>query len=76
MLLLMTLSQAYVWSLFILILIVISVGTFLIETMPRFQPDPPIAFFWIETVVVAVFTVEFVTRIISAPDKLEFCLGA
>eukprot|EP01094_Clydonella_sp_ATCC50884_P023931 TRINITY_DN5874_c0_g1_i1.p1 TRINITY_DN5874_c0_g1~~TRINITY_DN5874_c0_g1_i1.p1 ORF type:complete len:358 (-),score=52.05 TRINITY_DN5874_c0_g1_i1:52-1125(-) len=67
--------QAQIWSFFIIILIIVSVVMFMIETLPKFTKDPEPTFFYIETVIVAVFTFEFIMRIISAPDKVLFVLG-
>lgn len=68
-------KPALVWGIFIIILILLSILVFMIETMPEYYTDPPAAFFWIETVVVAIFTFEFITRFLTTPSYKKFVLG-
>lgn len=61
-----------VWGMFIVFLIVVSAVAFCIETLPSFTANPHQAFFIIETVVVIVFTFEFLARLITCPSKVQF----
>lgn len=47
----------------------------MIETLPEYYADTPVAFFYIETIVVAIFTFEFVTRFLTTPSYKKFILG-
>jgi Ion transport protein len=61
----------------VILLVIFSVISFLVETMPQFYEEDPghNTFFWMETGVVAIFTVELGLRFWATPLKLkwEFC---
>lgn len=66
---------AFVWAMFIMFLIILSAVAFCVETFPTFTANPRPAFFYIETVVVLIFTVEFLARLITCPSKVQFAKG-
>ena len=60
------------FSLFIQALILISVITFSLETIPNLKPSTKFVLRVIETFSVIVFTVEYILRIYVAENKLKF----
>merc|ERR1712227_96796 len=57
-------------------LIVISVVTFCVETLPMFHKKH-VLFWWIlETACIFVFTIEFALRVVSAPNTCKFMYDA
>lgn len=65
---------AYIISVTILILIMLSSVTFCLETMDEFKTDQSeSAFSYIEVYCIVVFTIEFALKLISAPRLREFC---
>lgn len=66
-------SWAYVVAVFIMVLIGVSSTAFVVETLPEFR-DGASAHIWqgIEIVCIFFFTVEFLGRLLSAPNTLEF----
>lgn len=67
-----------------IIVIVLAVAAFCIETLPQFhesirkgwrRDNIAAIFFSIEASCMVIFTVEFLLRVISCPNKLEFCKG-
>lgn len=67
-----------------IIVIVLAVAAFCIETLPDFHdairkgwPNDKTAavFFSIEASCMIIFTLEFILRVISCPDKIQFCKG-
>jgi len=59
----------------VILLVIISVMTFMIETMPQFYSNEPTKneWFWIETSIVAIFTIELGLRFWASPAKIDFC---
>jgi voltage-gated potassium channel Kch len=57
-------------------LIVLSVVTFCIETLPEFHRKNQIVWFTIESVCILAFTIEFILRAISTPNCKKFLLDA
>mmetsp|Transcript_3701 Transcript_3701/g.13078 ORF Transcript_3701/g.13078 Transcript_3701/m.13078 type:complete len:411 (-) Transcript_3701:715-1947(-) len=66
---------ALAWAMFIMFLIILSAVAFCVETFPTFTANPRPAFFYIETVVVIIFTIEFLGRLITCPSKVQFAKG-
>jgi len=67
-----------------IVVIVLAVASFCIETLPQFHEsiregwkknETAAIFFAIEASCMVVFTFEFILRVISCPDKLQFCKG-
>ena len=67
-----------------IVVIVLAVAAFCIETLPQFHDSirmgwdknsTAAVFFSIEASCMVVFTLEFLLRIISCPNKLQFCKG-
>ena len=67
-----------------IIVIVLAVAAFCIETLPQFHESiregwdknsTAAVFFSIEASCMVVFTLEFILRVISCPDKWQFCKG-
>lgn len=58
-----------------ILLIVLSILIFMLETLPEYYLDPPEAFFIIESICVGFFTVEFIGRISTTPSYKRFVLG-
>lgn len=63
---------AQIFSIFIMALILISVVTFCLETLPEFHKKNMLFWFTIETFCIAIFTAEFLLRIASAPNTCKF----
>lgn len=63
-------GRRFAW--FIQGLIVLSMVTFTIETMPDLPPDVYRYFFAAEVLIVAIFTAEYLLRLASAPNKPRF----
>jgi len=64
---------AKLWSALIMSLILISTFTFLLETIPRFYNEPGYRYWTIiESVIVSIFTLEFVLRVSSTPNYKKF----
>lgn len=64
-----------IWSVFVILL---SIVIFCIETLPRFREsrnDKNSALYGLEMFCVAWFTVEYVVRLLAAPQKLRFIRG-
>jgi len=67
---------ANIFSILIMVLIILSVITFCIETLPIFHKKY-VTFWWaFETICIAIFTIEFILRIISAPNTCKFMYDA
>lgn len=60
------------FDLFIEILIVISLISFMFETLPNLTPMESRVLWIIETIIVVIFTIEYILRIIVADNKLRF----
>lgn len=60
------------FDLFIEILIVISLISFMFETLPNLTPFESKILWIIETIIVVIFTIEYFLRIIVADNKLKF----
>lgn len=60
------------FALSIQLLIVLSIITFSIETIPDLKPQTRVVLQWIELVCIIVFTIEYVLRIYVADKKLRF----
>ena len=67
-----------------IVVIVLAVASFCIETLPQFHDSiregwkenkTAAVFFAIEASCMVVFTFEFILRVISCPNKLQFCKG-
>jgi len=63
-------GRRFAW--FIQALIVVSMISFTIETLPDLPADWMRAFAWLEIVVVLIFTFEYVLRVLCAPSKPRF----
>lgn len=63
---------AQIFSIFIMALILVSVVTFCMETLPEFHKKNVTVWFGIETFCIVIFTVEFILRISSAPNTCKF----
>ena len=61
-----------IFDLFIQSLIVISLITFTIETLPNLDTEEKLFLRILETAIVIIFTIEYVLRIIVADNKLKF----
>ncbi len=59
-------------QLIVLLLIVISVGSLIVETVPNLNEKAYRAFAWIEKITVAFFTVEYLTRLWSCTTSERF----
>ena len=77
-------AGAKVIAVFEIVVIVLAVAAFCIETLPQYhasirqgwQNDSTAAvFFGIEATCMIIFTLEFLLRICSCPDKIQFCKG-
>jgi len=67
---------AQVFSIFIMALILFSVVTFCLETLPQFHQKNVEVWFALESFCIAIFTLEFILRIASTPDKCKFMYDA
>lgn len=66
-------TKAGEWfDVFIEILIVISLISFMFETLPNLTPQESKALWIIEAIIVVIFTIEYILRIIVADNKLKF----
>eukprot|EP00656_Telonema_subtile_P057749 TRINITY_DN9575_c0_g1_i2.p1 TRINITY_DN9575_c0_g1~~TRINITY_DN9575_c0_g1_i2.p1 ORF type:complete len:338 (-),score=69.99 TRINITY_DN9575_c0_g1_i2:724-1737(-) len=64
---------AYIWSIFILLLIVIGTFTMILETLPDLQSDATqMRFFIVESVCVGFFTLELILRLVGWKFSLDF----
>ncbi len=63
-------GRRFAW--FIQALILLSMITFTVETLPNLDPAWYRVFFGMEAVIVAIFTFEYLLRLASAPRKLRF----
>uniref|UniRef100_A0A7S2S5R2 Ion transport domain-containing protein n=1 Tax=Mucochytrium quahogii TaxID=96639 RepID=A0A7S2S5R2_9STRA len=66
---------AQIFSLALMMVITFSVVVFCLESLPMFYldaEDDNSIWAWIETICVIIFTVEYVLRLISCPNKLKF----
>ena len=63
---------AYRISLVLLCSICISTSSFLLTTVESLHASYALVFELIETVCIAIFTIEFILRLFSCPDRLEF----
>jgi len=64
--------ESRIFAFFIQVLIVLSIITFSIETIPDLKPETRTFLRWIEIVCVIVFTIEYVLRIYVSARKLRF----
>lgn len=60
---------------FIQVLIVISLCSFSIETLPALSSSTLLILHWIEVVTVAIFTAEYLLRIIVSDNKIKFMVS-
>jgi len=63
---------AQVFALSIQALIILSMLTFAVETLPGLSPSTRVWLFRVEVVTVAIFTVEYLARLWFAPSRLRF----
>eukprot|EP00948_MAST-09A_sp_MAST-9A-sp1_P001173 g1173.t1 len=68
-------SAANFIAFFLMLLIAISCGAFVIETLPQFYNKQKHIWEGIETVCIAFFTIEYLIRIVTCPDKIKFLSG-
>lgn len=62
-------------DLFIQALILLSVVTFSMETLPDLKVETRATLRWIEIVTVSIFTVEYISRLVVADSKLKFAFS-
>jgi hypothetical protein len=59
---------------YVMFLIICSAVVAVVETIPSIHKSQSDVWFLLESIFVANFTIEFVCRIISCPNKFEFCI--
>jgi voltage-gated potassium channel len=67
------LGQAF--DLFIQTLIIISLISFTVETLPNLAPATQRFLYWVEVITVAIFSIEYLARLVVADNKIRFCLS-
>ncbi|CAG9467666.1 unnamed protein product [Pedinophyceae sp. YPF-701] len=71
-------SKVAAWvSVFMMLLILLSTVAYIAETLPHEYTDESVMneYFWIETVCIAFFTLEYLLRLLAAPNAWKFVLG-
>lgn len=68
-------AGARAMSIFIMLLIVLSSISFVVETLPRYKPkpdeDPMQVFVWIEAVCIVCFSIEYLSRLLTAASFIS-----
>lgn len=65
-------KKSYCFAFFIQILIVVSIVSFTIETLPDLRPQSRALLRWVEIFCIALFTLEYALRIYVADSKVQF----
>jgi hypothetical protein len=60
-------------SIFVFILIAVSCLSLMIQTVPQYYNQDNMLWFIIDTIIVAIFTIEFIFRLLCTPNIVQFC---
>ncbi|KNC55591.1 Kcna5-prov protein [Thecamonas trahens ATCC 50062] len=62
-------------NVFILVLILVSTAVFCVSSLPQYVEDTPSSLVWLEIVCVGVFTIEYVTKLLTCDNVWQFVKG-